>query len=137
MELAMRDGARRQIGLPSLDEITTPADQAAKAADLSSRQHFHVWIEKGWSGTRSPIMATISHANEAVRNLASEPWCAGIEASSSFPFSQVFLKRNEMDADGRTMYLNCTIGACDGRRASSSGAPCNKSATWTQPEEDR
>lgn len=127
MELAMRDDVRAKLEIPKLDEVTQPP--LATAADRPL--HFHVWIERGWSGGWSPAYRSIQDANEAIRALADEDWCDGIRSSWSFPFSQVFLMlRGEVDGDGRQRSLNAVLKECTGANQRGSQRACNRTRRW-------
>lgn len=119
-ELAMGDEARKRIGITPQKE----AIDAGLGVNADPKFHFHIWIEKGWSGTTSPAYPTIRAAGEALKRLASEPWCKGFSGSDYFPFEQVFL----LHADGHS--LNATIRSCSGKGIPSSTYPCNPEATW-------
>ena len=92
--------------------------------------HYHIWIERGWSGTLSPRLASLEAANAELRDLLRELGDPEVNAGSSFPFTQVFIHvpDSEHPKAEQGQWLNAVMRQCDGRPAGAH--QCNDTEVW-------
>jgi len=120
MEMTLTPKARSKVGLP-------PMPAVAWRFDPITGPHFHLWLEKGWSGSLSPKV-TLREAAEIVRNYLREPSVeSSVADATSFPFTLVlFTVGGEgyrfvlKECNGERLYMN------DGWN----GQPCNDTEEW-------
>jgi hypothetical protein len=145
IDYTMSDEVRKRLKLPlmaeSLEAIASAAHGSAKAEQtgiLVPSHHFHLHAEVGWAGAASPILPTLADVNKALRLIAEEPWCAGLQADThAFPGTLFFAMRHRAVPIESASWVRwqstvrLVVRECDGDRIEGgSHSPCNRLGVW-------
>ena len=109
-------------------EAPLPAEKQRYDTNLAKTRlpHFHVWVERGYSGALSPALADPDAVNAELRDLLEELGNPPIAGNSYFPFTGLFIKDRPEPPPGEVSnFLNVSVHTC--RTLS---IPCNKTQDW-------